>query len=224
MSKYTTELRYIVEQALDDVGASHTEENWPLCYAAVGLDDYPIFDETHRAILNNKIIRHYYMREIGAETSGRFRLFVRDAMHLIMPYYNQLYESELIAKELKPLSDKGVKNTEHSWGTASNSGENSSESSGNQQNVYQDTPQSEMIPSQIKGLQYATNVTLDEDSAKAAGKSSSSGEYDNMVERTEIGYTRSQSGLLREYRETFLNIDNMVVNDRELSQCFMCIW
>lgn len=224
MSKYTTELRWIVEQTLDDAGADRIESNWSLCYDALGLADYPLFDKAYRETLNNKIIRHYYTREIGAETAGRFRMFVRDAMHLIMPYYNQLYESEILAKGMEPLGDRNLKHTEHAWGNASNTGENTSQSSANQQNVYQDTPQSEMIPTQIKNLQYATNVTIDEDSANASGTSSSSGEYDNMVERTESGYSRPQSELLQLYRDTFLNIDNSIVHDVELSHCFLTIW
>lgn len=224
MSKYTTELRWIVEQTLDNQGADHVEDNWSLCYDALGLADYPLFDEAYRETLNNKIIRHYYTREIGAETAGRFRMFVRDTMHLIMPYYNQLYESERLAKGMEPLGDRNLQHTEHAWGNASNTGENTSQSSANQQNVYQDTPQSEMIPTQIKNLQYATNVTIDEDRANASGTSSSSGEYDNMVERTETGYSRPQSELLQLYRDTFLNIDNSIVHDVELAQCFMTIW
>lgn len=224
MSKYTTELRWVVEQVLDEQDSEHVEANWPLAYKAIGLDDYPLFDEGYRETLNSKIIRHYYTREIGAETVGRFRMFVRDAMNLIMPYYNQLYESELIARGMEPLGDRNLQHTEHTWGNASNEGNNSSQSSATQQNVYQDTPQSEMIPTQIKNLQYATNVTIDEDSANASGTSSSSGEYDNMVERTETGYSRPQSELLQLYRETFLNIDNSIVNDVELAHCFMTIW
>lgn len=224
MSKYTTQLRWIVEQTLNDAGKPLVEDSWPFAYKTLGLDDYPLFDEAYRETLNNKIIRHYYTREIGAETVGRFRMFVRDAMHLIMPYYNQLYESERLAKGMEPLGDRNLKHTEHAWGNASNTGENTSQSSANQQNVYQDTPQSEMIPTQIKNLQYATNVTIDEDSANASGTSSSSGEYDNMVERSESGYARPQSELLQLYRDTFLNIDNSIVHDVELAQCFMTIW
>jgi hypothetical protein len=212
MSKYTTQLRWIVEQTLNDAGKPLTEDSWPYVYKTLGLDDYPLFDETYRETLNNKIIRHYYTREIGAETVGRFRMFIRDAMHLIMPYYNQLYESERLAKGMEPLGDRNLQHTEHAWGNASNKGENSSQSSANQQNVFQDTPQNEMIPTQIKNLQYAT------------GTSSSSGEYDNMVERLEKGYSRPQSELLQLYRDTFLNIDNSIVHDVELAQCFMTIW
>lgn len=224
MSMFTTQLRYVVEQTLDDNKAAHVEANWPLAYKIIGLDDYPIFDELHRETLNNKIIRHYYTREIGAETVGRFRLFVRDAMHLIMPYYNQLYTSELIAKGMEPLGDRNLKHVEHAWGNADNSATSDSTSNVETQNVFSDTPQSEMIPDQIKKMQYATTVSLDAGTGTQKGSSTSTGSYDNMVERTESGYSRSQSELLQIYRETFLNIDRSIVEDKELSTCFMTVW
>lgn len=224
MSRYSVELRWIVEQTLADEGLEQTEEKWSACYDVLGLSDYPIFDEAYRETLNNKIIRHYYTREIGAETVGRFRLFVRDAMHLVMPYYNQMYESELLRAGIDPLTDKGSKSRERSHGSATNEGENSASSSASAQNVYQDTPQSEMVAEQIRNLNYATNVTLDDDSSTSSGVSSSKGEYDNTVEREESGYSRPQAELLKIYRDTLVNIDRLVVEDVELSHCFMTIW
>lgn len=216
MSKYTTELRWVVEQTLDDKGLSHEEANWKACWKVLGLDDYPIFDEAHREVLNSKIIRHYYTREIAAETVGRFRMFVRDAMHRIMPYYNQLYASELVAKEIDPLTDRNKVTTEH--GTGENQSESSA--SGSSQDVFSDTPQSEMIPQQIKDMRYATNVNLGDSHSTGAADAS----YVNDFERHETGYGQSQSDLLAKYRGTFLNIDNDVVNDRELRECFLTIW
>lgn len=216
MSKFTTQLRFIVEQKLKDQGAVVGEENWPLIYDAIGLADYPIFQEAYRQTLNDKIIRHYYTREICSETVGRWRMFMRDTMHLIMPYYNQMYESQIIAEGMEPLGDRNIQRTEHAWGTAENTGT----STANTQDVFSDTPQSEMIPDQIKAMKYATNVTLDESS----GNTSSSGSYDNMVEHRESGYVRPQAELLEIYRKTFLNIDRDIVDDVELRQCFMTIW
>lgn len=79
MSKYTTELRYLIENHFD-----------------LGLQDYPIFDEAYRETLNKKIINHYYFREIGMETAELFKIYLNMTMNEIMPYYNQLYKSELI--------------------------------------------------------------------------------------------------------------------------------
>lgn len=79
MSKYTTELRYLIENNFD-----------------IGLKTYPIFDENYRELLNQKIINHYYFREIGMETAELFKRYLNTTMREIMPYYNQLYKSELL--------------------------------------------------------------------------------------------------------------------------------
>lgn len=79
MSKYTTELRYLIENDFD-----------------IGLKNYPIFDENYRKLLNQKIINHYYFREIGMETAELFKRYLNTTMNEIMPYYNQLYKSELL--------------------------------------------------------------------------------------------------------------------------------
>lgn len=79
MSKYTTELRYLIENDFD-----------------IGLKNYPIFDENYRELLNQKIINHYYFREIGMETAELFKRYLNTTMNEIMPYYNQLYKSELL--------------------------------------------------------------------------------------------------------------------------------
>ena len=105
MSKYSLQLRWLVEQTLADAKLPNIEANWHAAYDKLGLADYPIFDEAYRQTLNDKIIRHYFMYEIGAETAGLFRMFVRDAMFMIMPYYNQMYESLALAKQIKPLED-----------------------------------------------------------------------------------------------------------------------
>lgn len=135
MSKHTVQLRWVLEQTLKDKGLDMHEANWNNAYDKLGLADYPIFDETYRETLNNKIIRHYFMYEIGAETSGLFRMFVRDAMFLIMPYYNQMYLSEITAKGIQPLIDHTRTITEDATGTASNNASTSATSTSNAQDV-----------------------------------------------------------------------------------------
>lgn len=224
MSKYTTELRYVIEQELDNLNLPHNPSNWKYTYEKIGLADYPLFEEGYRETLNTKIIRHYYTREIGAETIGRFKMFVQDAMYLVMPFYNQMYESEKLNAGLDPLKDREINNSEHAWGNASNDATSHGEGLSDSQNVFNDTPSSEMIPAQIKNMEYATTVNLDTDKTNSDNTSHSSGNYDNMVDRKESGYTRSKSELLNLYRKTFLNIDRDVVEDSELAQCFMTIW
>ena len=55
------------------------------------LDEYPIFDESYRAALNQKILDHYYMEEIGLETPDLFNHYLKVRMNEIMPYYNEMY-------------------------------------------------------------------------------------------------------------------------------------
>ena len=65
------------------------------------LNDYPIFDENYRDILNKKILDTYWFREIGFETPGKFNWYLDTTLRNIMPYYNQLYQSELL--KINPL-------------------------------------------------------------------------------------------------------------------------
>lgn len=60
----------------------------------LGLQNYPIFSESHRQELNQKIINHFRYCEIGYETINQFIFALNRKMFEIMPFYNQLYESE----------------------------------------------------------------------------------------------------------------------------------
>jgi len=82
LSNYTTPLRYIVESKNIDIG----------------LHDYPIFEESYRESLNNKIIEHYYFNEIGFETPERFIFELNKKMKEIMPLYNKIYLAELLER------------------------------------------------------------------------------------------------------------------------------
>ena len=71
--------------------------------------DFPMFDEKYRDILCSKILKHYWTREIGAETVGLFKLWLDTKLNEIMPYYNQLYKSTLL--EFNPLYDVNITTT-----------------------------------------------------------------------------------------------------------------
>lgn len=71
--------------------------------------EFPVFDEAYRNVLCAKILKHYWTREIGAETAGLFKLWLDTRMNEIMPYYNELYKSTLL--EFNPLYDVDIKTT-----------------------------------------------------------------------------------------------------------------
>ncbi len=106
MSKYTTEVRFICEQfsgLSESAEYSDVEQVIKKCLPKVFDFQFPIFDESYRSIIETKILRHYYTREIGLETVGLWKLKLNTKLNEIMPYYNKLYKSELI--EFNPLYD-----------------------------------------------------------------------------------------------------------------------
>ena len=99
MSKYTTEVRFICEQAaglFESKGFNDVDTIIQTAAPHIFNFNFPIYDELYRLPLEIKILRHYYTREICAETSGLWKLFLNDRLNLIMPYYNKLYESALL--------------------------------------------------------------------------------------------------------------------------------
>lgn len=83
---YTVELGCLVESGFD-----------------LGLQAYPIFDEGYRAALNNKIIEHFWFREIGQETPQLFKMMLNRTLNEQMPYFNELYKSTLM--EFDPMAN-----------------------------------------------------------------------------------------------------------------------
>ena len=112
MSKYTTEVRFLCESltghdesqdysSIDDI----IEDALPIIFSF----DFPIFDEQYRTVLETKILRPSYTREIGCETYGLWKLRLQTKLNEIMPYYNKLYESELLKYD--PLRDVDMTTT-----------------------------------------------------------------------------------------------------------------
>lgn len=224
MSQFTTELRNIVNQTLDSAGVARTEENWPRAYAMIGLDDYPIFQEAYRSTLNDKIIRRYWMREIGGETVALFRMFLRRTMHEIMPYYNQMYESLALADQIQPLVDHKRTIAEDAAGRASNQASTNATSASTGQDLFNDTPMSALNIDNVKSGKYLSTADFTEATTTDNGRSDSSGTYDNTLSRIETGHDKPESELLLLWRSTFVNIDLEIVESEAVSSCFMGLW
>lgn len=236
MSKYTTQVRFICE-ATAKLTESHgfndiediLDKSWNKIFS-----DFPIFDEEYRAELCKKILRHYYTREICCETVGRWKLFLSDKMKNIMPYYNQLYHSELLKIQPFVSVDRSVTHTGNGseTKTTNRNGTNSSNSrtdgTTNTWSYYSDTPQGG-----INGLEsndYLTNAThnsgTDGTSSTLNGTTSDSetgtgNRSDSYVDKI-LGYEGNQSEMLLKFRETFLNIDMLIIN--ELKDLFFTLW
>lgn len=236
MSKYTTQVRFICETSAnltESSGFNDIEDVLNKSWNKI-FSDFPIFDEEYRAELCKKILRHYYTREICCETVGRWKLFLSDKMKNIMPYYNQLYQSELL--KIQPLVsvDRSVTHKGHgseSKTTSRNStNTNSSRTDGSTDtwSYYSDTPQGG-----INGLDsndYLTNAThntgTDATNSSLNGatsdKETGEGARKDMYVDKVLGYEGNQSEMLLKFRKTFLNIDMMIIN--ELKDLFFTLW
>lgn len=213
MAKYTTTIRNLMDNNFD-----------------FGLNDYPIFDEEYRTILNNKILMHYYMDEIGFETAGLFKVYLNNKMNEIMPYYNELYKKQ---KDLLLNFDKTTNLTEtftRDNTTDTNTKSNSTSSntaSGSSKNVYQDTPMGSITEQNIDNYDHASsqefnknqNTSSIEDNSNLTGKATS---LENYI-RTKTGNNGRLYGIeiLKMIKNNYMNIDEMVIN--ELQDLFMGI-
>lgn len=194
----------------------------------IGLVSYPIFDEAYRPQLNKKIIEHYLLREIGVETVEMFVFMLQRKMNEIMPIYNQLYKSELLA--IDPLlTFRQTTVTKSSAANVDKSVENSSASNEGRTGSKSRTVSSEMPQTMLSDEgDYATSAADAVSETDATGGSTSSGTSEREgsqtgeSEATASGFAGSMSAMLMEYRQTFLNIDMMIIG--ELDTLFMGVW
>lgn len=117
MSKYTTEVRYICEQAAGLEKSEGYKRIPEIIQAAIPMIfdfDFPVWKEEKRNDLETKILMHYYTREIGFETVGLWKLKLCEKLNLIMPYYNRLYEQ---VEKINPLDDTDLYRALDKWQT-----------------------------------------------------------------------------------------------------------
>lgn len=253
MSKYTTEVRFICENSAglsESDGANNVDSILDKCWNKVFNFDFPIFDEKYRQVLCKKILKHYYTREIAHETVGRWKLALNAKLNEIMPYYNQLYKSELL--EFNPFYDVDLTRSREGSGTSNRTSNNTETNSGTSQNVssgngtsntdtlnrFSDTPQNSMDTQGINDSVPLTTVTkVNEDNIttnqstdtltrndnKTGSGTENINNTDQYIEKVKGKQgTENYSSLLKKFRETFLNIDMMIIE--ECSDCFFTLW
>lgn len=241
MSKYTVQLRYLVEQFAADHGASGIDpKNWPLAYPMLGLSGtvntlnlppYPVLSEDDRDRINRKIIQRYWFNEIGQETTGQFAWMLNESMNRIMPYYNQLYKAKIDnAREFLGESwgvDRTTALIRESMGTDTGTAEGRTTATSNDVNRMLDTPQARIenlddgyLTNASKGNSETSGSNTVSDTRNSTAKVDDSGTFTESGHRIRPEHWDLIVGIGRE----LLNIDNMIVNDMELRDCFMHIW
>ena len=219
MSKYTTEVRFICEQVAsysESQGGKNVEQVLNNSWNKIFDNSWSIFDEKYRKVLCKKILKHYYTREICAESAGLWIMWLNRRMSEIMPYYNQLYESEKL--KFDPLTDTDVTTTSNrKIDTVNNENTTNNNIS---RDLYSDTPQGA-----LQGVESETYLTdarkiSDSGSSNSSGSGNSNDDYFENIKGKRGG--ENYSDMLKKYRDTFLNIDMLVIN--ELEDLFFNLW
>lgn len=232
-TKLTVELRELIESGV---------KLWDFEYPSYYKGD-------QKTAFEQKVIDHFYFRQIGQETTGRFLHQFRTKIREVMPYYVQMYESEALMKGIEdPFGNVDITETftqtkqETSSGSASGTSESSSSGEGNRTKTgtesgsqkFSDTPQGS-----IANLDsHLTNATVDQkslsdtESESSSGSTTSESSSQSSGESSEtLSHTFTKKGNqgvntyahdMIELRQTFLNIDLMIIN--ELNPLFLGVY
>lgn len=160
-------------------------------------DPFPIWDECHRGELEKKIIEHYYFREIGFETVGRFIFMLNVRLREIMPRMIKIYETTLY--KYNPIENYNMeeKGTDKRKANTESIGK------------FSETPQGS-LDNVING-KYLTNANH--------GTDESEGEDNHYFTRHgNIGVTTTQQ-MIEQERKIIIDLDMMIID--ELKDLFM---
>lgn len=212
MAKYTLELRTIV--------------NSP--YNKLFDFNYELYNNDLKPVFEQKFIDYFYFDEIGFETIQKFKHMLKTQLNTIMPYYKQLYETELRCQEIdfmlqKDLTETFVREIQNASSMTSNVN-----STGNNNNtnisIHSDTPQSKINDIE-KYMSSADKDTINH--AYSDSNSSNADNTSNGTERTELRSSgnigvSSMATLVKKWRNILINIDEMIF--RELQDLFMQVY
>lgn len=208
MSRYTTELRFIIQNT-----SREEVEAWFTDYE---LEDYLTADEIgviedrgtwNKEKLAKLIVDHYYMHEIGLETVELFKHQVKVAMREIMEEKLPLIYSASLAYD--PLVNVDF--------TETYSSENSQDGNADGLNVNSETPQGQISKAAILAGTYASNTGASEGTSHSEGTQS----YTRKQKGNSGSLTTAQA-LVRDYRKNIIMINKDIIDD--LSSLFMRIY
>ena len=183
-----------------------------------------------RQELNTKILSYYRFREIGFETVGRFLFELETALNEIMVKYNQLFYSA--DQDFNPIYNVDYSKTlirERDNQDSGTSNASSSDSTNSKQ-VDSQTPQNQLHISSVNidSVDYADNASWNAGSSSSSsnGSTSSTGhENESTIENTKGNFgVVSAQDLIVKYRETILNIEQMIIHDPRIEELFMLIY
>lgn len=226
MSRYTTELRYICSQ----VTGLESVPYGPCINAALPkiFDfDFPIFNEVYRTVLETKILKHFYMREIGVETYGLWKLYLDETLNRIMPYYNKMYEVAardvdfLVTEAITTTSKQDKVENASGLGKANSSGSNK----GDTTDTVSDTPQGSI--QNLRDGKYLSTATISDSNNTTTTQATTENTTTNNTTNNTTDFVNGYRGyapgdLIKKYYDALVNVDQLVLD--ELENLFMQLW
>lgn len=222
-----SESRSAIEQAMSTYPLYQTDPNKVKQFGTA-------YQIPTRAELNTKILNFYRFREIGQETFGRWLFELETALNEIMPRYNQLFYSA--DQDFNPIYNVDYKKTtmgsQNANSSTTSSGSDSSTNEAYTKSVNSKTPQDSLGISNtgIDNVNYADDASWGKSSGGTTGTSSTTGNSSSNGSTSSIETTKGNFGvvsaqdLILKYRETILNIEQLIINDPRIAELFMLIY
>lgn len=252
MSKYTTQLRWIIETLAPD--SQSIKEKIETARPLIFDFDYPCW-ENGKASLETTILRHFYTQEIGFETVALWKFNLEMTLNEIMPKYTALWETTLekydylnnvdITEEINGETAGSYNRTENTNQQGSTSANSQSTEEGEAGNtgtsnlLFSDFPQVKLEGAYNKD--YANREELNNTTSNGSSRSTVNdnsttngtntvnathtdqhNDTDNRTHKRRGFMGGSRPRLIKEYRETFLEIPRMILAD--LQPLFMGLW
>ena len=206
MSKYTTNFYSLMHMG-------YTKEELKSWFMDYELSDYLTDDEIlvintrgtwSKEKLAEKIIDHYFLKDIGFETPMMFKHYAKITMNEIMESKLPLIYSAAIKYDPLVNVDYTEEYSSNTTGTANTSG----------LVVGSETPQGNINKAAILNGTYASNTSANEDESATTGSM-------DYVRRTKgnSGVSATAQAMVKQYRENIRAIDYEIIT--ELKSLFM---
>ena len=200
MSSYTLELRHIHQT-----------------FKVFNFDyDFYTDSDIIKSKFEQKFIDEYFFHEIGQETVARFQHRLRTRLNKIMPYYKQLYETELAAKDINFLLNKDLTESFERIVTGESSSINDlivsdqGETNNKESNIENGNASLELDNGSLTNVS-KTTLSNNTNSNNTTKDNTNQNEKTILKSQGNIGIT-SSAELLEKWRSVIINIDQMIID------------
>lgn len=204
-TKVTVELRELVENGVD-----------------IWNFDYPSYYEGDaKKAFEQKVIDHYYFRQIGQETVGRWLHFFRARIREIMPYYIRLYKTVEIMDEIEdPFGNVDV--IETFTQTRKGSGSSTSNATGGSDatSAMSNTPQGSIDNIDNYITEASKNKTVDTASSKSTATNDET--LTHEFRKTGNQGVNTYAHDMIEYRGVIIDVDMQIIE--ALDDLFLLVY